>query len=124
MGALVPADREIHFGRFRLHPVQGLSRGSREIHVTPKALALLRALAARAGEVVTKEELFQQVWPRAVVTEASLATCIQELRTVLQDDARHPVTSKPCIAEAIASSVARSSTRRSLTRPPCLQRRS
>ena len=90
MGALVAADREIHFGRFRLHPVQGLSRGSREIHVTPKSLALLRALAARAGEVVTKDELFQQVWPRAVVTEASLATCIQELRTVLQDDARHP----------------------------------
>ena len=84
------ADREIHFGRFRLHPVQGLSRGSREIHVTPKSLALLRALAARAGEVVTKDELFQQVWPRAVVTEASLATCIQELRTALQDDARHP----------------------------------
>jgi DNA-binding winged helix-turn-helix (wHTH) protein len=90
MGAFVTADREIRFGRYRLHAVQGLSRGSQEIHVTPKSLALLHALASRPGEVLTKDELFEQVWPRAVVTEASLATCIQELRTVLQDDARHP----------------------------------
>ena len=42
------------------------------------------------AKCVTRDELFEQVWPRAVVTEASLATCIQELRTALQDDARHP----------------------------------
>ena len=31
------ANREIHFGRYRLHPVPGLSRGSREIHVNMSA---------------------------------------------------------------------------------------
>jgi TolB-like protein/DNA-binding winged helix-turn-helix (wHTH) protein/Tfp pilus assembly protein PilF len=86
----VAADGEIRFGRYRLHPVQGLFRGNQEIHVTPKSLSLLHALAARAGEVVTKDELFERVWPRTVVTEASLATCIQELRTALDDDARDP----------------------------------
>lgn len=81
---------DIRFGRYRLHPVQGLSRGSAAIHVTPKSLALLQMLVRRAGELVTKDELLQEVWPRLVVTDASLTTCIQELRTALQDDARKP----------------------------------
>jgi DNA-binding winged helix-turn-helix (wHTH) protein/predicted ATPase len=82
--------RDIRFGRYRLHPVQGLSRGNLAIHLTPKSLALLQMLVSRAGELVTKDELFQEVWPRLVVTDASLTTCIQELRTALQDDARKP----------------------------------
>jgi DNA-binding winged helix-turn-helix (wHTH) protein/predicted ATPase len=86
----VTAERDIRFGRYRLHPVQGLSRGAQEVHLTPKALVLLRVLAERAGQVVTKSELLQEVWPRVVVTEASLTTCIQELRNALQDDARQP----------------------------------
>jgi DNA-binding winged helix-turn-helix (wHTH) protein/predicted ATPase len=86
----VTAERDIRFGRYRLHPVQGLSRGTQEVHLTPKALVLLRVLAGRAGQVVTKSELLQEVWPRVVVTEASLTTCIQELRIALQDDARQP----------------------------------
>src|SRR5260221_11030219 len=81
---------EIHFGRFRLHPVQGLSRAGHAVHLTPKSLVFLRALAERAGEVVTKDELLNQVWPQVVVTDASLATCIQELRKALRDDARRP----------------------------------
>jgi DNA-binding winged helix-turn-helix (wHTH) protein/predicted ATPase len=86
----VSAERDIRFGRYHLHPVQGLSRGTQEVHLTPKALVLLRVLAERAGQVVTKSELLQEVWPRVVVTEASLTTCIQELRNALQDDARQP----------------------------------
>jgi DNA-binding winged helix-turn-helix (wHTH) protein/tetratricopeptide (TPR) repeat protein len=82
--------RELRFGRFRLHPAQGLSRGHKLIHVTPKSLALLNALVTRAGEVVTKDELMQEVWPGVVVTDASLATCIQELRAALKDQARKP----------------------------------
>ena len=81
---------EIHFGRFRLHPVQGLWRSGHAVHLTPKSLALLRTLAERPGELVTKDELLNQVWPQVVVTDASLATCIQELRKALQDDARRP----------------------------------
>jgi DNA-binding winged helix-turn-helix (wHTH) protein len=70
--------------------VQGLFRGAQTVHVTPKSLALLLALVEHAGQVVTKDELLQKVWPDVVVTEASLSTCIQELRTVLGDDARRP----------------------------------
>jgi TolB-like protein/Tfp pilus assembly protein PilF len=83
-------DRALTFGRFRLEPRGGLMSGAREVHLTPKARALLSFLAERPGEVVTKEELFAAVWPETTVGDAALVTCIQELRKALRDDARKP----------------------------------
>ena len=80
----------LHFGPFSLHPVQGLMRNEQEIRVTPRSLDLLVCLAARAGEIVTKDELFRSVWQGRVVTDAALTTCIRELRHALGDDARRP----------------------------------
>lgn len=90
MNSPAPDDASIRFGPYRLHPVQGLSRGAAEIRVTPKALAVLQALAGQAGRVVTKEELFRTVWPDTAVTDATLSSCILELRKALGDDARQP----------------------------------
>jgi TolB-like protein/Flp pilus assembly protein TadD len=84
------ADLALNFGRYRLEPRVGLMCGEREVHLTPKALALLAFMAGRPGEVVTKEELFGAVWPEATVGDAALVTCIQELRRALGDDARRP----------------------------------
>src|SRR5882724_3526676 len=84
------ADLALNFGRYRLEPRVGLMCGEREVHLTPKALALLFFMAGRSGEVITKEELFGAVWPEAAVGDAALVTCIQELRKALGDDARHP----------------------------------
>jgi DNA-binding winged helix-turn-helix (wHTH) protein len=83
-------DSSIRFGRYCLHLTQGLTRGNVEIRVTPKSLALLRALAERPGQVVTKDELFRIVWPDTAVSDAALSSCIMELRQALQDDARRP----------------------------------
>ena len=58
--------------------------------LTPKALAVLRVLVTRPGQVVTKEEFFQSVWTETVVSDDALAACIQELRRALRDDARKP----------------------------------
>ena len=80
----------ICFGRYRLHPTQGLRAGQREIRITPKSLSLLRALAERSGQIVSKEELFRIVWPKSAVTDATLTSCIKELRRALHDDARTP----------------------------------
>ena len=55
--------------------------------LTPKALAVLCCLVDRAGQVVSKEELFQSVWADTVVSDAALTVCVQELRRVLRDDA-------------------------------------
>jgi TolB-like protein len=83
-------DRTLTFGRYRLEPRSGLMFGAREVHLTPKALALLSFLAGRPGEVFAKGELFDAIWPETVVGDAALVTCIQELRRALRDDARQP----------------------------------
>src|SRR5713226_135765 len=84
-------DRLLTFGSHRLDPQTGqLWRGKQEVRVTGKAAALLRYLVERAGQVITKAELFTAVWPDTVVSDAALTSCIQELRRVLRDNARNP----------------------------------
>ncbi|HKC84298.1 MAG TPA: AAA family ATPase, partial [bacterium] len=58
--------------------------------LAPKALALLRFLLERAGDVITKDEVFSAVWPETFVSDGALTSCIRELRKALQDDARQP----------------------------------
>jgi predicted ATPase/class 3 adenylate cyclase len=65
-----------------------LWRGKQEVRLTGKTFAVLRHLATHAGELVTKDELFQAVWPETVVSEAALTSCIKELRQVLRDQAQ------------------------------------
>jgi DNA-binding winged helix-turn-helix (wHTH) protein/tetratricopeptide (TPR) repeat protein len=80
----------IRFGPYRLDPVQGLKRGQRDVRLTPRSLAVLVMLAGQPGRVVTKEELFSTVWRESAVTDAALATCIQEIRRALGDQSRSP----------------------------------
>jgi predicted ATPase len=84
------ADDTLRFGPYTLHRVQGLMRGAQEVRVTQKALRVLWTLALRAGETVTKDELFREVWRDVAVSDAALTTCIQELRRALGDVAQRP----------------------------------
>jgi DNA-binding winged helix-turn-helix (wHTH) protein len=67
-----------------------LWRGAEAIRLTPKAWAVLDALVAQAGQLVTKETLLEAVWPDTVVSEAALVVCIREIRQALGDAARTP----------------------------------
>ena len=80
----------LRFGCFQLDPIQGLRRGNQEVRVTPKSLSVLLLLVERAGEIVTKDEIFRAVWRDTAVSDSALTSCIQELRHALQDDARLP----------------------------------
>jgi predicted ATPase/DNA-binding winged helix-turn-helix (wHTH) protein len=83
--------QEVSFGAHRFDPETGrLWAGRREVNVTPRAAAVLAALIARAGQLVTRHELFRTVWGDTVVSDAALTACIQELRGALDDDARRP----------------------------------
>lgn len=67
-----------------------LRRAGAALKMTPKALALLRVLVQRGGSVVTRQEIWDTVWPRMVVSDAALTVCIAEIRRVLGDDSRNP----------------------------------
>ena len=59
--------------------------GEATVDVEPKAVELLKLLLRRAGEVVTRQEIFDQLWPRKIIGEGGLSNCVSKLRTVLND---------------------------------------
>ena len=67
-----------------------LSRGAQAIKVRPKAYAVLAYLLGRPGQLVTKEELLNAVWPETFVGEAVLKVTIRQLREALDDDPKSP----------------------------------
>src|SRR6188508_735308 len=81
----------VSFGeyRFQLDTDQLWFRGE-EVRLTPKAAGVLKILIANAGSPVSKADLFATLWADVAVTDDALTTCIQELRRVLSDDAKHP----------------------------------
>src|SRR5215472_16376852 len=81
----------VRFGPYHLDAENAcVWRGSEALHLTPKAFAVLRALLAHPGRLVTKDELWQCVWPGIAVSDAALTVCIREIRRRLHDDAKAP----------------------------------
>jgi len=67
-----------------------LLKGSTEVALTPKAFDLLRHLVERPGTLVSKEELFERVWPDVAVTDNALTQVVSDLRQALGDAAGAP----------------------------------
>jgi eukaryotic-like serine/threonine-protein kinase len=58
--------------------------------IGPRPMALLMALAARPGRVLSRDELMALVWPDVVVSDETLSRCVADLRQALGDDPRAP----------------------------------
>jgi formylglycine-generating enzyme required for sulfatase activity len=79
--------RVLYFDRFSLDLARGCLRaGDQDIELRPKTFEVLRYLAANAGRLVAKQELYDAVWPNVTVSDDSIAQCIRELRGKLADD--------------------------------------
>jgi TolB-like protein/DNA-binding winged helix-turn-helix (wHTH) protein len=55
------------------------------VDLRSQSAEVLSVLAARAGEVVSKDALMQAVWPDTFVTDDSLTQCIADIRRALGD---------------------------------------
>jgi DNA-binding winged helix-turn-helix (wHTH) protein len=62
----------------------------RELHLSPKAYELLTILVESRPRALSKNELYERLWPATFVSEVNLATLIAEIREALGDDARKP----------------------------------
>src|SRR6476660_9724261 len=60
------------------------------VDLESKPLDILLQLLLHSGEVVTKEELLDSVWPSVMVVDGSLATAVSKLRKAMGDE-QHPV---------------------------------
>ena len=74
----------LRFGRFELRPQeQRLLADGEPVALGGRAFDLLLALARRPGELLTRNELIEQVWPGRVVEENNLSVQVNALRKVL-----------------------------------------
>ena len=84
------------FGPFRVDPEkQVLLRDNQPVPITPKTFETLLILVRHSREVVSKDELMNELWPDAFVEEANLSQNIFMLRKALgdtPDDRRYIVT--------------------------------
>src|SRR6204780_1648906 len=77
----------LRFGNVALDMSRGSLRGAAgaEVALRPKSLDLLLALARNPGRVMSRDELFDVVWPNVTVTEDSIAQCVREVRRAIGD---------------------------------------
>jgi TolB-like protein/tetratricopeptide (TPR) repeat protein len=81
------------FGPFELDSAGAqLRKHGRRLRLPPQPFRVLALLAARAGEVVTQEELRREVWgdQTFVEFEQGLYYCLARIRAVLGDEGRAP----------------------------------
>lgn len=86
--AAAAAAPPLHFGPYTLLPRERrLLRGQTEVPLGPRAFDVLHVLAARPGQLVTKDELLGIVWRGLVVEEANLHVQVSQLRKAIGADA-------------------------------------
>jgi len=66
-------------------PFQRISAGKEQHRIEPKVMQVLLHLASNPGQVVSKNDLLQAVWPDAYVGEDALIRCISILRRIFKD---------------------------------------
>ena len=79
-----PDDNTYAFGSFRLFPSrQLLVRDGVPVRIGARALDILTLLTRRSGQMVSKTDLMQFVWPDTFVHESNLKVNVAALRRVL-----------------------------------------
>jgi eukaryotic-like serine/threonine-protein kinase len=74
----------------------------RSVELESKPLDVLLQLLLHAGEVVTKEELLESVWPDVMVVDGSLATAVSKLRKAMGDEEHPAVVTVPRVGYRLA----------------------
>jgi TolB-like protein/Tfp pilus assembly protein PilF len=92
MDAATRTDR-LCFGSFVLHlRSRELQNGAKRIRLQDQPFEILLMMLERPGEVVSREELRQRLWPQGTYVdfEHSLNAAVKRLRSALGDDADNP----------------------------------
>lgn len=81
------------FGLYRLDPAHGtLTRDSVRVRLQEQPFQLLLLLVERAGQIVSREEIRNRLWPQNTFVEfdKSLGVAVLKVREALGDDAGNP----------------------------------
>jgi len=81
----------IHFGQFVFEPATGdLINDDCVVRLRPKTARLLGYFLDHAQTPLTRDEIFNAVWPDRIVTDNTLMQSVRELRGALRDAAAEP----------------------------------
>lgn len=81
----------LRVGDWRVDPaLDEISKEGTSVKLEPRAMRLLVCLAERAGQVVSVEQLLDEVWKDVVVTPNSVYHAVATLRRVLGDNTKEP----------------------------------
>lgn len=83
----------LRFGPFDVDPSSGeLRKDGALVHLPPQPFKVLMLLARRSGDVVTRDEIRDQVWSTATFVDfdQGLNFCIRQIREALGDEAGAP----------------------------------
>lgn len=73
--------RPFYVSSWKVDPVsREVSDSAKTTSLSPRAMEVLKLLAAAAGEVVYRDTILESVWPDVVVGEESVTTAVSELR--------------------------------------------
>ncbi len=67
-----------------------VSRDGKSVHLEPKVMDLLVFLVKQPDQVLSRDELLEEVWPGVVVSDEALTNAIIKLRKAFNDSARNP----------------------------------
>ena len=81
----------LRFGEVTFDPdARLLLRGPDPVHLTPKAFDLLALLVRERPRALSREELINAIWPDVLVTESNLTSLVNDVRSAIGDEAKHP----------------------------------
>jgi Tol biopolymer transport system component/DNA-binding winged helix-turn-helix (wHTH) protein len=91
MSATSASRPDFRLGEWLVRPsLATIERGAEAVHVTPRSMAVLVYLADARGEVVSRNDILDAVWPGMSVTPDALSQCVVELRKAFHDDPKQP----------------------------------
>jgi transcriptional activator of cad operon len=86
-----PTATMLRIGAWCVNPASGqISRDGEIARVEARTMGLLLCLAEHAGEVVSIDDLLNQVWSDVIVTPDSVYQAVATLRRLLGDDPKQP----------------------------------
>jgi DNA-binding winged helix-turn-helix (wHTH) protein/tetratricopeptide (TPR) repeat protein len=112
-------DRTFWFEGFALDLDRGCLLGEDgEIELRPKSFEVLCYLIEHAGRLVRKDKIMKAVWPNVVVSDASLAQCVSEVRLALRDNQQQIIRTVARRGYLFAAPVSRSAPAGAMARLP------
>ncbi|MGP8243318.1 MAG: winged helix-turn-helix domain-containing protein [Bryobacteraceae bacterium] len=114
------------FDKFVLDPLNlRLTANGENRTPEPKSFRLLQFLIENRDRVVSKDEIFQAVWPDVTVTDNALTRAVAQVRKALDDDPKEPryIETVPTVGYRFLGAVTADAPSNALEVPPVAGRR-